>query len=180
MSLITPEYLALQKEFHANPAKFGQYGISGHKYAEIVLGFTEKIKSRDVLDYGCGQRTLQASLPFPIKNYDPCIAGFDTHPSPSDIVICTDVLEHIEPDCLMDVLVDLHSLTNQILFLQVATRPAKKVLPDGRNAHLIQEDANWWLERLLPIFALQAFQASPGEFSALVTPITFADEVKNG
>jgi hypothetical protein len=26
--------------------------------------------------------------------------------------------------------------------------PAKKVLADGRNAHLIQENKNWWTEIL--------------------------------
>jgi S-adenosylmethionine:diacylglycerol 3-amino-3-carboxypropyl transferase len=65
-------------------------------------------------------------------------------PEPHDIVVCTDVLEHIEPDCLDDVLADIRRCTKKAALLVVATRPAMKTLSDGRNAHLIQEDFKWW------------------------------------
>jgi hypothetical protein len=32
--------------------------------------------------------------------------------------------------------------------LRIDTKPARKVLPDGRNAHLIIKDIDWWAELL--------------------------------
>jgi hypothetical protein len=79
-----------------------------------------------------------------------------------------DVLEHIEPDCLDDVLDDLKRVTKGIGFFTVACGPAAKVLPDGRNAHLIQEPPEWWLPKLLERFDLYTFQRMPGGFAVSV------------
>lgn len=108
----------------------------------------EAAQTTDILDYGCGKRTLEEALGFPIANYDPAIPGLDEAPQPADIVSCTDVLEHIEPDCLPAVLSDIRRVTKRAVFLTIATRPAKKFLADGRNAHLIQQPARWWVEQL--------------------------------
>lgn len=171
--LITPEYKALQTEFHFQRE---DYGRSGQRCVDLVLNFAEKMQTRDILDYGCGKMTLQKGIPFPIQNYDPCMDECNKRPHPASLVVCTDVLEHIEPECLDDVLADLQSLTLGLLFLQVACRPAVKFLPDGRNAHLIQESPNWWLERILKLGDLQSFQAGKGEFTALITPFKPAGE----
>jgi hypothetical protein len=42
------------------------------------------------------------------------------------------------------------------------------VLPDGRNAHLIQEPPEWWLPKLLERFDLYTFQRMPGGFAVSV------------
>lgn len=170
--LITPAYQALQTGFHNETP---EYGTSGSRHSEAVAGFCQKLGSKDVLDYGCGKATLQKGLPFPIQNYDPCRDEYNARPVPATLVVCTDVLEHIELSCLGEVLEDLRRLTKQVLFINVACRPAKKTLPDGRNAHLIQEDPNWWLGWLLPKFDLQSFQTGNGEFTALLTPKKNAD-----
>ncbi len=65
------------------------------------------------------------------SEYDPAVAGKDLPPEPADLVVCTDVLEHIEPDCLDDVLSDLARLTKKVLLVNISTRPAVKVLADG-------------------------------------------------
>jgi hypothetical protein len=67
-------------------------------------------------------------------------------------VVCIDVLEHIEPDYLSNVLLELKRMTQQVGLFTVHTGPAKKILLDGRNAHLIQEPASWWLEQLIHHF----------------------------
>jgi hypothetical protein len=64
------------------------------------------------------------------------------------MVVCTDVLEHIEPEHLDAVLRHVCSLAKKAVFLQIATRPAKKCLPDGRNAHLTVQSAEWWLAKI--------------------------------
>lgn len=163
---ITPEYKALQEQLHAK----GNYGVSGAKHADRILSLVQKLQTKDVLDYGCGQHTLQKNIPFPIQEYDPCIPGFDTEPVPADIVTCTDVMEHIEPECLFDVIQHLHRLTKKVLFLDIAQRPAQKYLADGRNAHLIQQETMWWLQKLDPYFELHSVQTYTGGFVMVATP----------
>lgn len=120
------------------------YGASGHGWAEYIktLGYT------DILDFGCGKGTLGKALGFPIKEYDPAIPGKNTAPEPADLVVCTDVLEHVEPEYLENLLSALHYVTKKKAFFVIATRPANKTLKDGRNAHLIVEPAAWWKRRI--------------------------------
>lgn len=170
----TEEYKALQQQLHAA----GGYGTSGAKHAQYVMQLSKNLGTRNILDYGCGQRTLARALPFNIDNYDPFIPGLDAEPEPHDLVVCSDVLEHIEPDCLESVLQHLHRLTNKALFVDVACRPAKKVLADGRNAHLIQWEPRGWLMILMgesasgmdiPPFKPIFFQTYEGGFVAVLT-----------
>ena len=108
---------------------------------------------RTLLDYGAGKGTLALAMPdVPVRNYDP--VTFPDDPDPADFVACLDVLEHIEPECLKAVLWHLRSKVLKAGFLTIATRPAKKILPDGRNAHLIIKPAEWWLLRFRKRFAL--------------------------
>ena len=167
--LITPEYQALQQKFHEDRP---DYGTSSPRHVEFILDIAKKMNTRSILDYGCGKAGLQKGIPFPITNYDPCMPEYAKRPEGKyDIVVCTDVLEHIEHECLIEVVADLAALTEQVLFLNVATRPAGKFLPDGRNAHLIQESASWWLrERLLYSFDLTSFQVGKGEFTCILVP----------
>lgn len=159
--LISDEYRKLNKELHeTNEA----YGTSGHKHAEAVIGLANAMQTADILDYGCGKGTLNAAVGIRLKEYDPAVPGKDEHPAPADLVVCGDVLEHIEPDCLDYVLTDLEELTKRAIFLCVATRPAKKVLSDGRNAHLIVEPKEWWLPKLMERWDMMNFQNMGGEF----------------
>lgn len=161
----TEEYKALQQQLHAA----GGYGTSGHKHAERITDFAKKLGTRSVMDYGAGQQTLAKAMPFAITNYDPFIEGLDNEPAPHDLVVCSDVLEHIEIDCLDNVLSHLESLTIKMLFVDIACRPAKKVLADGRNAHLIQQRPMWWAKKLDELFNVQSFQEYDGGMVALCT-----------
>lgn len=154
---ITEEYRKLNQQLHEER---DDYGRSGQLYAQAVLQLAMVTGSQNsILDYGCGKQTLANALPqLTITGYDPCIPGLDSLPEPHDLVVCTDVLEHIEPDLLEGVLQHLHDLTRKVIFLTIATRPAKKTLPDGRNAHLIIEDYRWWLDKVFEYFDIQTFQ----------------------
>ncbi len=167
MPLISDEYKSIQHQFHYDRP---DYGMSGSHHCDHIQELASKLNTRDILDYGCGKATLQKGIPFPIQNYDPCIDEYSRRPNAANFVVCTDVLEHIEPECLKEVLDDIRLLTKQLLFVNVACGPAKKFLPDGRNAHIIQETPNWWLTWLLPRFNLHSFQAHEGGFTALMTP----------
>ena len=147
---ISAEYLHQQKLLHKQPKG---YGGRGDKWAEAAQGLIDKYNVGSVLDYGCGQGTLVNALRKKRKHvhmmeYDVAIKGKDGDPQPADLVICTDVLEHIEPDKLGVVIDHLFKLTRKVLFLVIATRPSKKFLDDGRNSHLIIEPDSWWKERV--------------------------------
>jgi hypothetical protein len=74
------------------------------------------------------------------------------------MVACIDVLEHIEPELLDNVLDHLQSLTELVVMLTIDSGPAGKTLADGRNAHLIQEPMSWWLPKLSERWELQTVQ----------------------
>lgn len=165
--LISQEYAAQNAALHAARP---DYGTSGGKWVHYVRGVANMFHTANILDYGCGKRTLQAELGFPIANYDPCIEECAAPPKPAELVVCTDVLEHIEPEHLAGVLDDLRRVTKLGCFLVVATRPAKKFLPDGRNAHLIQEPLDWWLPQLMQRWKLRHCEDKGGFFIFIGLP----------
>ncbi len=83
---------------------------------------------------------------------------------------CIDVLEHIEPQSLDAVLSEISSISEKLAFLTVHTGPAKKVLTDGRNAHLIQESTSWWLGRFEPHFDILHVQQVRKGFFVIACP----------
>lgn len=163
----TDTYKQLQEELHQNP----HYGTSGAKYVEYVMRIADSMKTHDILDYGAGKGTLQKGIPYPIQQYDPFIPEFTAVPRPARLVVCTDVMEHIEPSCLDDVLTDIASFTGQLIFFQIATGPAQKFLSDGRNAHLIQQPLRWWLPKLMEHFEIESLNNQGHGFIAICSPI---------
>lgn len=156
--LISHEYVELQKALHATPRG---YGGNGRKWAQWVQLFADKYDCGSVLDYGCGQGSLKAALSGQLtcREYDPAIEGKDFPPSFADMVNVTDVLEHIEPEKLDNVLEHIRSLARKAVFVVISLKPSNKVLADGRNAHLIVEDQAWWRTRL----ELAGFKVVPVE-----------------
>ena len=98
-----------------------------------------------LLDYGCGKgENLGWFLPIEVSNYDPAMYEWSTDPEPEDYLLCTDVLEHIEPECIEDVLKHLVSKFNKKALLCISLQKSKKFLADGRNAHLLVKSDIWW------------------------------------
>lgn len=171
--MFSPEYRAIQEKFHLERP---DYGVSGARYSDQVFTIARQLQTRDVLDYGCGKCTLASSLPFQIHNYDPFIPEHSSRPAPADLVVCTDVMEHVEDGYVNTVLADIRSLAKKGAFFQIATRPASKTLPDGRNAHLIVAPAKWWIEKLNQHFEPISFQTMQGGFFYLGYPLVGGDE----
>ena len=147
----------MQQILHSEP--YGEYGA---KWAPTVEMLMRHHNASSVLDYGCGAGSLKrkvmeltdaqpmgrhAGVRF--DEYDPAIEGKNKPPMFADLVVCTDVLEHCEPDRLENVLAHIRMLARKAVFLVVAIVPTAKVLADGRNAHLIVRPANWWKKRVL-------------------------------
>lgn len=167
--VISQDYRALNRQLHqANLA----YGVGGGKHADTVKKLIAATGAQSVLDYGCGKGYLAKALPFPIWEYDPAIHGKDESPKPADLVVCTDVLEHIEPDCLLSVLADLKRCVKSVGYFTIHTGAARKTLPDGRNTHLIQQKRQWWKNRLKAFFTVGMMKEVGPEIHVVVSPRT--------
>jgi 16S rRNA A1518/A1519 N6-dimethyltransferase RsmA/KsgA/DIM1 with predicted DNA glycosylase/AP lyase activity len=170
--LISDNYRELNRRLHAR----GNYGRYGDRWATAVQQLALKEQLEDILDYGCGQGALGKSLlqiapTLRIREYDPAIPGKDQPPEPADLVTCTDVIEHIEPELLGNVLDDLQRLARKRVFAVVSTRLAAKVLEDGRNAHLIVQPEAAWRPVLESRFAVLDWHSRVDEFVVVLGPL---------
>lgn len=136
----------------------GQYRGGLEPYFIRAVDFLSKrCQAVKLLDYGSGkgeqysihnQHATWGILP---TCYDPGYDPFSRKPQYRecfDGVICTDVLEHISPDCLGSVVLDIFRYAKKFVFLSVFVGEAKSILPDGRNAHLTVRCEEWWLRFL--------------------------------
>ena len=143
--LTSPDYRRQLEQLHESR----QWGADGLKHAVAVRQLIKQYEPKTILDYGCGENRLaQALAPIRVSGYDPGIPERSSMPKPCELVICTDVLEHVEPKKLAAVLDHLKRITGRVAYLVISTKPANAILPDGRNAHLSLHDAQWWLDML--------------------------------
>lgn len=169
--IISAEYLAQQRELHRNPT----YGLASLSFAPIVKEVMARYAVRSLADYGAGKQNLLRGLNelgvagFDYFPYDPVFPDYG-EPKPADLVCCIDVLEHIELAFLDAVLDELRAITVTRGFYSVHSNPAMKLLPDGRNAHLIQQPTSWWLPRLCQHFEISHLETVPGGFWVLAEP----------
>jgi hypothetical protein len=150
MALIDTEYQKQLSRMHI-AGKFN----NGAKAYGVVKDFLAQYKPISVLDFGCGQGGLIATIDelhpgIELAGYDPGNPIFSNTPDRKfDAVISTDAMEHIEPEFLTDTLNTIGRLIERCGCFRIACYPAKKKLPDGRNAHLIVESPQWWREQIL-------------------------------
>lgn len=131
------------------------------KHVPEIATLCKQLNVETILDYGCGKGIFWAnkSLYKPILKpyavhklqvhlYDPFIPKF-AGPIPSkrfDMVICTDVLEHVMLEEVVDTIDKLILYTRKVLFLDIDTVPAKKKFKDGTNLHITVKPREWWEE----------------------------------
>lgn len=142
--LISLDYLSEQIRLHGEPRG---YGGRGRKWADTVEGLARQFNARSILDYGCGQGSLGLELRrrgWLVAEYDPAIIGKADLPSPADLVVCTDVLEHVEPDRIWQVVQHVSSMTIAQAFVVISLVPTAKTLTDGRQAHILLRSVEWW------------------------------------
>ncbi len=157
--LISESYRLEQKKLHDT----GKYGTMGAQYAPFITKVIDRLQVDHLLDYGCGSniglyKNIAPNHKVTYQAYDPCVEEYSDPPVPAQMVCCIDVLEHIEPELLDNVLDDLQRLTEVLIFCTIFTGPAQKLLSDGRNAHLTQEPMEWWLQKLWSRFDLHTVQ----------------------
>lgn len=153
MPTISDDYLIQQQKLHADSKGYGSASLG---YAPLIADIMEMTGFRSICDYGAGKQRLKIALQPIIKKFDyfPFDPAFPEYGDarPAELVVCLDVLEHIEPEYLDEVIGQLKRLTTHVALFSIHTGAAHKTLADGRNAHLIQRPSSWWLEKLLPHF----------------------------
>lgn len=127
------------------------------KFPKHLEKFINEIKPKTILDFGCGKGRLITTIKekFPeidVIGYDPANPLYDINIKniKVDLLISCDVLEHIEPDTIDQTLLSLIDRSQYIYHL-ISLGPAKRTLPDGRNAHLIQETKEWWRDKFVKL-----------------------------
>lgn len=177
--MITPTYLDVLKTSRAqNP----YWGVGGARHAPVVIAALEELglKSASILDYGSGVGTFAnairqlAGKRFFVSNYDPSMPQWRELPAgPFDAVVCTHVLEHVEPKCLGATLAEIHARANRLAYIEVPFGPAKELLSDGRNAHLTQESEEYWASRLAEVFDGREGWTARAKLNTLGSQATF-------
>lgn len=125
-----------------------------NKNIEAIKNFIRDNCPASVLDFGCAHGELISCLKenFPSINfegYDPGVDEYNTFPNKRyDCLVCNDVIEHIEPEYLDTTLNSINELFSNQCWLIIACYPAKKLLPDGRNAHLTVQTPEWWIDKI--------------------------------
>jgi hypothetical protein len=125
----------------------------GTSIINYIPKINQIIKDKDIktiLDYGCGKAKHHPKEWNAIK-YDPAIKEYQNKPQDKyDLVISTDVLEHIPVENLKQTIDEIFGYSNKWVFVSVCCRKAEAILPNGYNAHATIESAKWWRELFKP------------------------------
>ena len=151
------------KVLHQEEGKFK--GISLVPLVPTLMSLVKENNCKTLLDYGCGKaipydkdRCKEVDLRHPIQKlcnlksfdlYDPAYEKYATLPDKKyDIVVCTDVLEHIAEQDIDYVLTEILSHSKKIVFLKISCQPALKHFKEGKfkgkNVHISVFDPSWW------------------------------------
>ena len=151
------------KVLHQEEGKFK--GISLVPLVPTLMSLVKENNCKTLLDYGCGKaipydkdRCKEVDLRHTIQKlcnlksfdlYDPAYEKYTTLPNKKyDIVVCTDVLEHIAEQDIDYVLTEILSHSKKIVFLNISCQPALKHFKEGKfkgkNVHISVFDPSWW------------------------------------
>lgn len=149
------ELIPLYREMAADGANFHGMSLMTHK--DAIGKLIRKFGVRTVLDYGCGRGDPYRGPHkvwrdwglkwFDIWLYDPAFPQHEKAPPPSrkfDLVICSDVLEHV-PEADVDEFIKTLYSHGGVVWASVCCRPAKKTFPQtGENLHVTIRPFQWW------------------------------------
>lgn len=150
--LISDNYKRLLQTKHEGKP----WGGAGKSWVPTILPLLNKFSSGpiSILDYGCGRGTFKPAIEplhpdVTVTEYDPGVLGKDVLPmKPVDYVVCTDVMEHVEEQYVVDTLRTINWLAINGVFFNIDTALSKSFLPDGRNTHITIRPGDWWLDML--------------------------------
>ena len=98
--LISEQHRSEQYKKHITDPDYGGESV---EYANHISTVINKTQVEEVLDYGSGKGELAKNLTLDhrvaVHLYDPAIPKISGIPEPRDMVICVDVLQHVEDSC---------------------------------------------------------------------------------
>ena len=140
------------KILHESDRSFG--GDMAHSMYQyhLVKKILETYRPKTIIDYGCGKGLLKTLVEkdFDVTycNYDPYIPEYSQIPMQKfDLLINTDVLEHIPEECVDGVIEQMAGLCSYAYF-NISCRKARQLLPNGENAHCTIYPPRWWKHKL--------------------------------
>lgn len=132
------------------------YGATAYLYFDLIAKEVLALNPSSILDYGCGRSDLVAHFwndgKRRVEKYDAAISSYETMPDGLfDLVLCTDVMEHILMTDVDQVLHEIRAKSPHALFT-ISLRPARAKLPDGRNAHVTLLSESEWTRWIASVF----------------------------
>ena len=144
MSNLYDIYLEQAKQYHKDDNKW--QGVALKKFIPSINQIIKDKGIESILDYGSGKAKYHPKE-WNATKYDPAVPEYQNKPTDKfDLVISTDVLEHIPVDNLKDAINEIFSYSKKWVFVSVCCRKAIAILPNGYNAHATIESAKWWRE----------------------------------
>lgn len=160
------ETINLYKEMHKNgtkklPPQNTFAGFSLVRWIPEIKLIIQKTNTKSIIDFGCGKAMAYKrkinfdKTTYPnikefwnldnITLYDPGVEEYSSYPQErTDGLICTDVIEHITSEDVINFIHSLYKLSKKFVFLVIATKPASKFFKDGRNIHLTLKSNREW------------------------------------
>lgn len=178
----SPRFFELQEQYRLmhvqevarDKEPTGQYfpGLSLLPHVNRIKSLIAKTQSKTLLDYGSGKGQQydmklvdlgkgQEKITVPqywgidtVKCYDPGYEPFKSLPTGMfDGVITTDMVEHCPEEDLPWILDEVFSYAEKFVYINAASYPAAKVLPNGENAHCTIKRPEWWLQLITEVSA---------------------------
>ena len=165
------ELIDAYKIIHQEEGKFK--GISLTPLVPTLVNITKENNCKTLLDYGCGKavpymkkKCKELGIRRPIQElcnldsfdlYDPAYPKYNKlYNKKYDIVICTDVMEHIAEQDIDYVLTEILSHSKKTVFLNISCQPALKHFKEGKfkgqNVHVSVFDGHWWSDKIKNIW----------------------------
>lgn len=157
---ISEDYKQQLHTLRANRPASKPWGTTGARnFGEYVLKYINDHNGwiRSVLDFGCGSASLgdfvleRTHVDISWTNYDPGTVEFGDNSCLQrefDLVVSSDVLEHVEPELLSPTIRRLGACARKAQYHHIACDPCGLTLPDGRNAHLSLHTPEEWAEMI--------------------------------
>jgi hypothetical protein len=120
-----------------------RYGATAARRLPVVEPWIAMARPKTLLDYGAGQSSLAADLQVPSlerrDRYDPAIPELASIPFVHyDMIVCTDVLEHIDEGELGSILADIRDRADRAIFC-IHLGTAKVTLPNGGSGRCFRD-----------------------------------------
>ena len=134
--------------------------------------------AKTILDYGAGRsdllKEMNAQYPnrqYIINEYEPGRPELAGDPPASDAVVSFDVMEHIEPNKVDNVIKHIYEKCNMWTYHKICLRAATGAFPGTeQNLHLTIKDGPWWLEKFSKYFIFLETLMNTGYVHFLAIP----------